>query len=282
MNDNNHKASSEPSAKVNFIYNSIYQIVAILIPLVTTPYISRKLGANGLGEYAMELAVASYFIMFIKLGINNYGGRQIAYSRGNKEVTSREFWEMYAFQIVMMAACGVAYVFYCFFISGHKTISLILILYVVSAGIDITWFFWGLEEFKLTVRRDFIVKIFSTICIFAFVNSETDTWKYTLLLSISFFLSQALLWPSLKKHIDFVRPSKKGIIRHIKPNLVLFVPTIAISLYKTMDKIMLGAMSNTVEVGFYQSSENVIIHVNRFWNNDGIKRICSIVLRTRI
>ena len=83
MNDNNHKASSEPSAKVNFIYNSIYQIVAILIPLVTTPYISRKLGANGLGEYAMELAVASYFIMFIKLGINNYGGRQIAYSRGN-------------------------------------------------------------------------------------------------------------------------------------------------------------------------------------------------------
>ena len=252
------RKDEKPSAKINFIYNSIYQIVAIIIPLVTTPYLSRRLGPNGLGQYSLEMAVASYFIMFIKLGLNNYGGRQIAYARDSRERLSHEFWEMYVFQFIMMCICTLVYLFYCLFVSTHKTISIILMMYVLSSGIDVTWFFWGLEEFKLTVKRDFIIKILSTLGIFIFVKSSSDTWKYTLLLSSAFFLSQAFLWPSVKKHVDFIIPSKEGVIKHIKPNLVLFIPTIAISIYNIMDRIMLGTMSNTVEVGLYQSSESII------------------------
>ena len=242
----------------NFIYNSAYHIFAILIPLITTPFVSRKLGAAGIGDYSYAYSVASYFALFIKLGLANYGNRTIAFARGKGKDLSKEFWSIYLFQLLMGVVANVIYLIYCFTFAASPTISLLILLYLVSVGIDITWFFWGLENFKLTVTRDFIVKIFTTVCIFVFIRSADDVWKYTLILSGGSFLSQALLWTSLRKYIHWSKPSWSEIKQHIKPNLILFVPSIAVSFYKIMDKIMLGAMSSTVEVGFYHSSERVL------------------------
>lgn len=244
--------------KENFIYNSIYQIIAIAIPLITTPYLSRILGVEGIGEYAYAYSIAYYFTLIIKLGLNNYGSREIAYYREDKMQISKIFWELYFFQAMSLIVLLIIYVIYSMQIAQHKEISLILSLFVVSSGIDITRFFWGMEEFKLIVLRDLCIKTLSTIGIFAFVKTEEDTWKYALLLCIGFLGSQLLLWPSLKKSIRWCRPTVKGIVHHIKPNLLLFLPTIAVSLYKTMDKIMLGFFSSTVEVGYYESSEKII------------------------
>ena len=74
------------SVKKNYFYNTAYQILAILIPLITTPYISRVLGAGGVGEYSYAYSVAGYFVMFILLGLNVYGNRTVATNRDNKEL----------------------------------------------------------------------------------------------------------------------------------------------------------------------------------------------------
>lgn len=242
----------------NILYNSAYHVFAVLIPLITTPYVSRKLGAAGIGEYSYAYSVAGYFALFIKLGLANYGNRTIAFARGKEKDISKEFWSIYLFQLLMGVIVNAIYLVYCFTLASSMEISLLIFLYLVSVGIDITWFFWGLENFKLTVTRDFIIKILTTVGIFVFVKSPDDVWKYTLILSGGSLLSQALLWKSLRKYIHWAKPSWKEIIQHIKPNLILFIPSVAVSLYKIMDKIMLGMMSSTVEVGFYHSSERVL------------------------
>ena len=71
------------SIKKNFIYNSLYQLLVIVVPLITTPYLSRILGATGIGEYSYAFSVSSYFVMFIMLGLNNYGNREVAKCRDN-------------------------------------------------------------------------------------------------------------------------------------------------------------------------------------------------------
>lgn len=257
MSEKERKESKPVSAKLNFIYNSAYHIFAIIVPLITTPYLSRTLGASGLGDYSFAYSIAYYFGIVITLGLKNYGGRQVAYIRGDRKELSKQFWEMYSFQLLLGIISSVVYSLFCL-ISHYSIIHWILILYVISAALDITWFYWGLEEFRMTVRRDFIIKIFTTAGIFIFVKSAQDTWLYALLLSTGFLGSQALLWPTLHRYVDFVKPTRAGVIRHIKPNLVLFIPTIAVSLYKMMDKVMLGVMSDNTEVGLYQSSENLI------------------------
>ena len=244
--------------KFNFIYNLIYHIFIIIVPLITTPYVSRTLGKSGIGDYAFAFSIAHYFSLFIKLGLNNYGNRTIAYSRGNKQKMSSDFWNIYCFQFLVSIVVVSAYLFYCFFLSSNLQISLLFIFYIVSSGIDITWFFWGLEEFKITVTRSIIIKILSTIAIFAFVHDKSDTLVYTFILVVGTFGSQAFLWPRLFRYVKFVKPTKKEVVKHIKPNLLLFLPAIAVSFYKIMDKIMLGILSTKSEVGLYESSEKVL------------------------
>lgn len=71
-------------------------------------------------------------------------------------------------------------------------------------------------------------------------------------------LSQLILWGFLRKKINFVKISFSDIKQHIKPNLILFIPVIAVSLYKMMDKIMLGSLTSVTEVGFYENAEKII------------------------
>lgn len=246
------------SSKINFIYSSIYQFASIMIPLITTPYLSRTIGATGVGEYSYSYSIAYYFTLFIKLGLDNYGNRTIAYARAQKEDVSEEFWNIYASQFILGCICTVLYLSYCRIFASSNIVFLLQSLYVVSTCLDITWFYWGMEQFRITVARDFIIKIVTTLSIFLFVKSANDTWIYTLIISFGFLISQGFLWISLYKYVRWVKPQWKKIRLHIKPNLILFIPSIAVSIYKTMDKIMLGYMSGTLETGFYESSERII------------------------
>ena len=246
------------NVEANFIYSLVYNVFTILVPLITTPFVSRRLGAVGIGDYAYAYSIANYYVLFIKLGLNNYGNRTVAFVRDDKAELAKTFWNIYCFQFILAIVFTIAYIAYSLLIADNRQISILLVLFVISAGIDITWFYWGLEEFKKTVTRDFIIKVISTACIFLFIRTEADTWKYTLILSSSFFASQLMLWPTLGKYVGFVKPTWPEIIRHIKPNLLLFLPAVAVSFYKIMDKIMLGMISSREEVGLYESSEKIL------------------------
>lgn len=250
--------SKTPSVKRNFIYNILYQLLTIVTPLLVTPYVSRVLQPEGIGIYAYAYATANYFVLVTMMGLNNYGNRMIAKNRENRSNLSQVFWSIYLMQLSISIICIIGYILMVVIFKDNNIIYWIMILYVISAGIDITWFFQGLEEFRITVGRNAIVKIVSTICIFIFVKSKSDVAVYTLIMVGAIFLNQALLWPFVSKFVDHMKIEPCDIIKHIKPNMILFIPTIAISFYRVMDKIMLGAMSGTVEVGFYDSTDKLI------------------------
>ena len=244
--------------KKNFIYNLIYQVLILIIPLITAPYLSRVVGAEGVGTYSYTYSIVYYFMLLTLLGINNYGNRTIAKVRDNEDKRSKEFWSMYILQLVMGIIMLILYLGYILlFNEEYKQIALIQSLYILSSILDINWFFFGLEEFKTTITRNTFVKIATVILIFLIVKNKEDLWKYTLIMSSMTVLSQIILWYALKKKICFVKIQKKDIIKHIKPNLILFIPVIAISLYKMLDKVMLGTMTSVVEVGYFENAEKI-------------------------
>lgn len=246
------------SIKKNFMYNSIYQIMIMFIPLITTPYISRVLGASGVGSYSYAYSIANYYVLFIMLGLNNYGNRSIAKVRDNKIELEKTFWSIYSMQFVLGVIFNIIYLLYCFTFSSNFNVSLAVSFYVISACFDVNWFFFGLEKFKLTVIRNTIIKILTTICIFIFVKESTDILIYCLIMTIGLLISQLALWPYILRNINFYKPTIKEITVHIKPNLFLFLTVIAVSLFKIMDKVMLGIMTTTTEVGYYESAEKII------------------------
>ncbi len=198
-------------------------------------------------------------MMLSLLGVNNYGNRAIAKVRDKRNELSKTFWGIYLFQLIMGTLMVIIYLIYIFtFSSKYKTIALIQSLYIISSILDINWFYFGLEEFKLTITRNALIKILSVILIFAFIKSYDDLWKYTLIMAGTTLLSQLFLWSFLRKRVNLVKLNFTDITKHIKPNLILFIPVVAISLYKIMDKIMLGFITNVTEVGYYENAEKII------------------------
>lgn len=246
------------SIKKNYFYNIVYQILNIVIPLITTPYVSRILGSDGVGRYSYAYSIAYYFVMFAMLGVNNYGNRTIAATSDDEEQRSKTFWEIYCFQIATSVIVISLYVIYILFISEDKIIGWIMLVFVISAGFDINWFYFGMEQFKITVMRNSVVRLTTVICTFIFVKSAEDVYIYSFVSVIGVLVAQVILLVMVKKYVSPVKLCLRDITKHIKPNFILFIPVIAISLYKFMDKIMLGAMCIESEVGYYESCDKIV------------------------
>lgn len=251
---------SKKSITKNYIYNLSYQLLAIIVPLITTPYLSRVLGAENIGVYSYTLSITTYFILFGSLGIAMYGQREIAYLQ-NKDIIDRSktFWEILLMRLITLSISLILFYFTFAYHGQYSVYYKILILEIVANSLDISWFFQGLEEFKKTVCRNFVVKILSVICIFIFVKSSDDLIKYFLVYVMSNFVGNLSLWLYLPKYVKKVELKALNILKHLKPTLNLFIPQIAIQIYTVLDKTMIGAIvEDKAEVGFYEQAQKMI------------------------
>ena len=248
------------SIRKNFIYNLFYQLLTIILPIVTTPYISRVLGANNVGIYGYTLSITAYFILFGSLGTLLYGQREIAYVQNDKKEYSKRFWEINILRAITMSISLL--IFFIFFVNKNNdyyTYYLILMLEIVGNFFSISWFFQGLEAFKEIVIRNLIIKAISITCIFLFVNKPDDLWIYFLIYVLSVILGNLAMWLYLPKMLVKVNLKELHVFKHLKPMIQLFIPQIAIEVYTVLDRTMLGRMIlDKTEVGYYTQSQKII------------------------
>lgn len=247
------------SIKKNYLYNLVYQIIILILPIVTTPYISRALGATNIGIYSFTVSIVTYFTLFGSLGVSLYGQREIAYVRDDKEKRKKLFLEVVLFRFITLAI-SIAVFFFAFALNNeYQTYYRILLLYLLAASFDISWFFQGLEDFKKTVTRNVVVRLLSVLCIFIFVKKPSDLAKYLLIYSLADLLGNLSLWLYLPKYFKGIPVKHINLKRHMIPIIMLFIPQIAIKLYNTIDKTMLGYMiHDKSELGNYEEANKLI------------------------
>ena len=247
------------SIKKNYIYNLFYQLLTILLPLLTTPYLSKVLGANGIGIYSYTLSITTYFILIGAFGTALYGQREIAYVQDDIQKKTQIFFEIVIIKIITMSLISVVYgLVFCFF-SQYYIYYRVFLLEILANVIDISWFYQGIEDFKKIVVKNTVVKLISIISIFVFVKSTNDTWKYILIYCLSNLLGNLSMWLNMKKNINISLLKGIKLKKHLKPMLLLFIPQLAISVYTVLDKSMIGTItSNMSEVGFYEQSQKIV------------------------
>lgn len=247
------------SIKKNFMYNVLYQLLLIILPLITTPYISRVLGSEGLGTYTYTYTIANYFMLVAMLGVKNYGNRSVAAVRDDKKMLTRVFWEIYGLQFMCSVLAMVVYLGYVLIVEiEYQIIALIQGIYVFSGLLDISWLFFGVEKFKITVTRNIVIRLIDLACVFIFVRTRGDLWKYALIMTLGTLCSQGYLWFYVRRLVGWYLPKLVELKKHIVPELILFIPIIAVSLYTMMDKVMLGQMSTMSEVGYYEGAAKIL------------------------
>lgn len=246
------------NVKINYLYNLSYQILAIITPLITTPYVARILDANGIGQYNYTQSITYLFIMFVILGTRSYAVREIAYCREDIKKRSIIFFEILEVKIVTFVLFSLAYFLFMSFYNQYRILFFILFLQMIAALLDISWFFQGLEDFKKTVIRNCIVKITGIILILTCVKTADDLPIYALILCGTELLGNISMWVYLPKIIKKVPLIELFPKRHVKSVIILFLPSMATYVYTSLDKVMLGILSNTEQVGFYSQSERLI------------------------
>lgn len=244
----------------NYSYNLLYQITALLVPFVTIPYISRIFGADGIGVYAVSYAVAQYFCLFGILGLNTYGTREIAYVKDDDENCRKAFWNLNYMKFITMGFAIVLYVLYVLLCVDNKNVIVYLCQgFVLLASLfDISWYYYGKEDFKLTAIRNISVKIIGMIMVFLLVHDKNDIWLYTLILASTLFFGQIVMWSKALQKMKLVCPNKELIISYVKNTIKLWLPAVAINIYTSLDKVMLGTLVNDYQVGLYENSQHMI------------------------
>ncbi|MBP3596108.1 MAG: flippase [Clostridia bacterium] len=250
---------AKKSIAKNYAYNLIYQVLTLILPLITTPYTARVLGAEKIGIYGYTNTNVSYFILFGSLGVALYGQREIAYARENIEKRMKTFVEIVSFRFVTVFIASLIY-FFAFMIQGeYKVYYSILFIALAAVAFDISWFFQGLEEFKKTVLRNIIVRLSSITLIFLLVKTPEDLTKFILIYSLADFIGNLSLWLYLPKYFKGQKIKNLNLIKHILPILLLFIPQIANQVYNMLDKTMIGyIIPDKAEVGYYEQAQKVI------------------------
>ncbi len=245
--------------KHNFIYNTIYQILSIIFPIATGPYLSRVIGAHGIGIYTFTTSIVSYFILFGVLGLNTFGSREIAYHQDDIEKRSRVFWEIFLLKLLSVTASSVIFLICLPFFSKSLFIFyLIEIIIFFSTSLDISWFFIGMEDFKDLVVRGIVARILIVLSVFVFVKTAHDVWIYVLINCLGTLISSLWIWPLAFRKITFVKIPFRDILLPLIPSIALFMPTIATSIYLSINKVMLGALDSIEAAGYFQQSDNII------------------------
>jgi Membrane protein involved in the export of O-antigen and teichoic acid len=251
--------NNNPSIKKNYIYNTLYQIFTLITPLITAPYISRVLGAEGVGIQSYTNSIATYFTLAAALGTAQYGQREIAMHRDDPHECSKTFWEIEVLSIISTIIVTFIWCIWIVITSQYKPYYITLTILVLAVAFDISWYFAGKEQFQYIVLKNAAFKLIGIILLFVFIKKCDDLLLYIFILSTSQFLGNLSMWTYLKGSCEKVPLKQLNIKRHVKQTFAYFIPTIATSVYTVLDKTMIGVITNDVkENGYYEQATKIV------------------------
>ncbi len=259
MAGKNKNKNDFPSVKKNFLYRLAYELLILITPFITTPYVSRVLGADGIGIYSYTSSIMTYFTLFAVLGTTYYGEREIAQHRDDKGEASKLFWEIELMTVITSSICIFLWIGVVIFSTEYRYYFLALLPLLFGSMADISWYYTGYEQIKYIVIRNFICKIAGILLLFVFVRTKNDLFIYILMNSAITLAGNLSMWTYLPRMLVKVDFCTLHFRRHFKETLIYFIPTIATSIYTVLDKTLIGIITeDSYQNGYYEQATKIV------------------------
>ena len=253
------KSSDEPSVRLNFVLSMAYQVLVVLLPMITAPYVARVLGADKNGIYSFTASYQTYFSMFAALGTVSYGSREIARNRKDKAVRSKLFWEIELMTVLTSSISIAAFILFIVFRDRYQIYYVPQVMAILAVMFDISWFFTGIEQFRYIVTKNAMFKLLGAVLIFTLVHKPEDLLLYIAILSATTMLGNMSMWIYMPRFLEPVDFRTLRIRRHLRETFVYFIPSVATSVYTVLDKTLIGEITrNEAENGCYDKVVQLI------------------------
>lgn len=251
------------SLKINYIFNLLNTITGLLFPLITFPYASRIMLADGIGQVNFFQSIIQYITLFTCLGIPMYAIRKIASVRDDVGERNKVAVEILLLHATLSLIGYVIVTTLAAFVSDIQVnipLFLILSLTIFFTAIGCEWFYQGIEDFKYITIRGLIVKTIAVILLFVFVRTKEDILWYAGYLVFGILGGNIFNFIRLRRFISFRKLPWKELhpLVHLKPALHIFVYNVIISIYLQLNTIMLGFLGTVTSVGLYVTSTKLL------------------------
>lgn len=248
------------SIKINMILNGIKGLLGVLFPLITFPYVSKILGVENIGKYNFASSIISYFVLLAGLGISTYAIREGARIRDDKEKLNQFCSQIFTINFISTVFSYLLLFLLIFLVPKFQDYS--ILLYILSVQIAFTtigieWIYSIYEDYKFITIRSILFQLLSLILLFLFVNTNSDLYIYTIISVLASVGANIFNLFFSRKYCHISITKKMNLKKHIKPILVLFATTIAITIYVNSDITILGFLTNDTYVGLYSVSTKI-------------------------
>lgn len=254
---------SEKNLAKNTFFLYVMQISGYVFPLLTFPYLTRILGPANYGVVVFSNAAMSYFQMLLEFGFILSATSEISLHRDDiqkvQKITFSVIWAK-----MLLSIAGAFVLFFCIaFVEKFKEYSLFFILSYL--GIFLTIFlpdflFRGIERMSILTYRVIAAKFVYTLCIFLFIRKASDFIFVPVSVIVSNLVAVLLTWLEILKKLKlkFVFVGLKDIFAELKKSSVFFLSRIAVSMYQTLNTILLGFRFPSESLAMYGASNNLI------------------------
>ncbi len=250
------------SVRYNFVMNLLLTVLNTILPLITFPYVSRVLGADGYGKVNFAISVSNYFYLAACLGIPTYGIRACAKVRDNPGLLSQTVQEILIINSVSLVLSMAAYAGMVLMVprlAQDKVLYAIEGINVIFNTIGSSWVFQALEQYDYITIRSLIFKVMAVAAMFLLVHTASDYRIYAATIVFGGVGSNTLNVIRLH-HLVSLKRLPRGSYnfrRHLRPIFILFAQSAMSSIFANLDTVMLGVMKNDAEVGYYTTAVNV-------------------------
>lgn len=241
----------------NYIYNLIQQVLLVISPVITIPFLSRSLGADGIGQYSYAFALTNYFTLIATLGCDVYGRREISYVKDSIEKRSKKFWSIQIIKTICTFFVIIGYILFSSF-NANKILLYILTFHLINVPLNIGWFYQGIEKFKKITIRSFVLKIVELLFVIICIHTPSDLTLYVFGSSFINFVAFFVLWVDIKEDVKLVPIKQINIKKDLSECIIFFLPSIATSIYTLLDKTMLGVLTGDYTAnGYYEQAQKI-------------------------
>lgn len=243
----------------NIFFNVLLAVSQVLFPLITFPYLARVLGPDNIGKLNFSESIAKYFILLAALGIPIYGVREIAKKINEKKALTLLFSEIFLINLITTAFLSIIFLFAVELVpvlKEEKQLFYWAILYFIFQLFYFEWFFIGVKEFKYIAIRSFFIRFLFILFVFLLIKEKADYTYYMVMQVVLSIIISIINFRQLSKLLELkqINYSDINLKKHLKPLLILFLTIFSISIYFSLDTILLGFLANNESVGYYSSA----------------------------
>ena len=263
--ENHIELESKPSIKVhsnfyNIVMGFLLKVSQVLFPLITFPYVSRVLLAEGVGRVNFAQSTLSLLSTLAMLGIPIYGIKVCAKVRDDKvrlATTVKELLVINSFSMVVSYILLVVCILFIDKIRTDLILFAVMSMTIAFTVFGVEWFYQAIEQYDYITIRSVIVKALSVILMFIIVRDAGDVVQYGFIVVLGTVGSNILNIIRLHRFVSLKSAEKMNLRHHLKPILTLFAFSATTTFYTSLNTVMLGLLKSDAEVGFFSAADKI-------------------------